>query len=71
MGGKAALPVVPCITLMEKVREENRLLDSFTGALRAGVRWGEYRLGDDKIVEDLREQKTRIEQILEIMGAKA
>lgn len=67
MGGLQTVPIVPCTMLRGKILEENNLLNSFTGALRAGIRWGNYRLGDDEIVQDLKEQKTRLEQVLKLL----
>lgn len=67
MGGRAVVPTIPCTSLMSKVHEENSSLESFIGALRHCVRWGEYRLGDEKLVQDLQEQKKHIDQIFKLL----
>lgn len=67
VGGEKVLPTVPCDGLLRKIHEENYLLENFNGMLKHVVSWDKYRLGNDRIVEELEEQKARIEKALNLI----
>lgn len=69
MGGNAVIPTVPCDGLLHKIREENYQLENFAGMLKHVTEWGEFRLSHDQVIEDLQEQKKKIDKILKQIKA--
>lgn len=67
MGGDKVIPTVPCDGLHRKIQEENYQLDNFTGMVKHVTVWGEFRLGDDQVIEDLKEQKKKIDKLLKMI----
>jgi hypothetical protein len=49
--------------------EENLQLENFTGMLKHATIWGEFRLGDDRVIQELHEQKKLVDKILKQIKA--
>lgn len=67
MGGQSVIPTVPCDGLHRKIQEENYQLENFTGMLSHVSTWGEFRLSNDQVVQDLQEQKKKIDKLLKMI----
>jgi Zn-dependent M16 (insulinase) family peptidase len=69
MAGMTPLPTVPCDGLRRKIVEENLQLDNFSGMIKHATIWGTFRLGDDRVVQELQEQKKLVDKILKQIKA--